>query len=95
MLVSESSFNLFDRTAQMQRYVTPANMVMRRHQSVEIKQNPNLPGSFVGIETHGDKKYNKTTTTSITLTAHQAPSAWRQGHQHLQPCRHQCELGAL
>lgn len=54
-MIDKSSFNLFDNTAQMQRYVTPANMVMRRHQSVEIKQNPDLPGSFVGIETRGDK----------------------------------------
>lgn len=43
----------------MQRYVTPANMVMRRHQSVGIKQNPHLSGSFVGIETHGDKNITK------------------------------------
>lgn len=54
-MISESSFNLFNKTFQVHRYVTLASMVMRRHQSVEKKQNSSLAGSFVGIETHRTK----------------------------------------
>jgi hypothetical protein len=39
-----------------------------------LKTKSNLPGSFVGIETHGGQKYNKTITTDHHL--YSAPSSF-------------------